>query len=92
MVTGPRRHRGHAEIRQWYESFSKARPGKHIAGNTLVTVESAGRAVARSDWIFLKRDEGGRAWALPLAGRYDDVFERRGRTWRFVHREITLTG
>ncbi len=86
MLNG-RSHQGRAEIRRWFDRIAVNAPGKHVAGNTFITVEAPDKASAISDWMFLRRVGGG--WEVPLAGRYDDVFERRAGTWFFSRRQIT---
>ena len=57
----------------------------HQVGNVLITFQDATRAVVESHFTALQRSRGVQ---VHLAGRYCDIFEKRGEEWRVLQRTV----
>lgn len=81
---------GRDKIRGWMEQAQPPESrGLHFVANTEIDVESADRARAVSDFVFLQLTPDGPQPST--SGRYVDELVRSGDRWRFASREIQLT-
>ncbi len=60
----------------------------HLVANPVVRLEGD-RATAESTWVYITRDELGRA-VLTLLGHYEDMLVRAGGGWKFQRRAAYL--
>lgn len=72
------------------ESFKAGPRNIHQVSNILITFKSTTRAAVESYFNALQRsvDRSGTARQFHLAGRYCDVFEKRGKEWRVAERVV----
>lgn len=78
---------------QWALSvFKTGARNIHQVGNILIEFKGDSRAVVESYFNALQRgpDQKGRARQFLLAGRYCDVFEKRGGEWRVARRVVAF--
>ena len=59
---------------------------RHLAFVPVIEIDSADKARAWTDFLFLARDSIADPWNLLLAGRYCDVLVREEGMWRFRQR------
>lgn len=87
-MPGLGRHEGHDTLRAAYEQWKPRKPQRHLITNTLVTGWSDSEARVTSDVVFLVQTE--RGWVVGIVGRYDDVLQLDGDSWRFQSRVATF--
>jgi ketosteroid isomerase-like protein len=78
---------------QWALSvFKTGARNIHQVSNVLITFKGDAKAVVESSFLALQRgpDRNGATRQFMMAGRYCDVFEKRGDEWRVAHRVVAF--
>jgi hypothetical protein len=84
---GPAQVCGRSGLESWFAEMNPPeRRGKHLTTNLVVDVEGD-RAVASSDYLFLRFVDG--TLTLLFSGRYRDELVRTEDGWRILSRVVT---